>query len=165
MKIESAIITGGAGFIGSHLIDKLLEQNVNKILIIDDLSTGKKQNINQHSSNKNIEFVASRVEDIDKLENKIENFDVCFHLAAGVGVKYIMENISQALLTNIEATHKMIGACSKNGIPLLITSTSEVYGVSEDKVWSEETRSLIGPPSKLRSVSYTNLTLPTILLV
>ena len=150
MKIESAIVTGGAGFIGSHLIDKLLEQNVDKILIIDDLSTGKKQNVDKYKNNENIEFLESRVEDVEKLEEKIENFDICFHLAAGVGVKYIMENISQALLTNIEATHKMIGACSKNGIPLLITSTSEVYGVSEDKVWSEETRSLIGPPSKLR---------------
>ena len=61
-----------------------------------------------------------------------------------------MDNVSKALLTNIEGTHIVIEACKKNNLPLLITSTSEVYGVSEDKVWTEETKSLIGPPTKLR---------------
>ena len=79
MKIDSAIVTGGAGFIGSHLIDKLLEQNVDKILIIDDLSTGKKQNVDKYKNNKSVEFIESRVEDVKKLEEKIQNFDICFH--------------------------------------------------------------------------------------
>jgi UDP-glucose 4-epimerase len=61
-----------------------------------------------------------------------------------------MENVSKALLTNIEATHLMIESCKVNNLPILITSTSEVYGVSNDKVWTEETKSLIGPPTKLR---------------
>ena len=61
-----------------------------------------------------------------------------------------MDNVSKALLTNIEGTHKIIESCKKNNIPLLITSTSEVYGVSNEPVWTEETKSLIGPPTKLR---------------
>jgi len=150
MKIKSAVITGGAGFIGSHLIDKLISEGCKKILVIDDLSTGKRMNIKDHINSKTIIFLHKRVEDLEDLDKKIKGYDVCFHLAAGVGVKYIMENISTALLTNIEGTHKMIKACSINKIPLLITSTSEVYGVSTDEIWNEETRSLIGPPTKLR---------------
>jgi len=150
MKINSAIITGGAGFIGSHLIDSLINNGCNKILVIDDLSTGRKKNLEKHISSGSVEFINNKVEDVEDLRGKIQGHDICFHLAAGVGVQYIMDNVSSALLTNIEATHKIINACGENQIPLLLTSTSEVYGVSEDKVWNEETRSLIGPPTKLR---------------
>ena len=149
-NLNKVIITGGAGFIGSNLVKKLLENGTEKILIIDDLSTGKLNNLEEFSSNQNIEIIKKRVEDIDNLNTLFENYDFCFHLAAGVGVQYIMDNVSKALLTNIEGTHIVIEACKKNNLPLLITSTSEVYGVSEDKVWTEETKSLIGPPTKLR---------------
>ena len=149
-NLNKVIITGGAGFIGSNLVKKLLENGTEKILIIDDLSTGKLKNLEDFSNNKNIEIIKKRVEDIDNLNTMFEKFDFCFHLAAGVGVQYIMDNVSKALLTNIEGTHIVIEACKENNIPLLITSTSEVYGVSQDEVWTEETKSLIGPPTKLR---------------
>ncbi len=149
-NLNKVIITGGAGFIGSNLVKKLLENGTEKILIIDDLSTGKLKNLEDCSKNKNIEIIKKRVEDIDNLNIMFEKFDFCFHLAAGVGVQYIMDNVSKALLTNIEGTHIVIEACKENNIPLLITSTSEVYGVSQDEVWTEETKSLIGPPTKLR---------------
>ena len=149
-NLNKVIITGGAGFIGSNLVRKLLENGTEKILIIDDLSTGKLKNLEDFSNNKNIEIIKERVEDIDNLNTLFEKFDFCFHLAAGVGVQYIMDNVSKALLTNIEGTHIVIEACKENNVPLLITSTSEVYGVSQDKVWTEETKSLIGPPTKLR---------------
>ena len=149
-NLNKVIITGGAGFIGSNLVKKLLENGTEEILIIDDLSTGKLQNLEDFANNKNIEIIKKRVEDIDNLDAMFEKFDFCFHLAAGVGVQYIMDNVSKALLTNIEGTHIVIEACKENNVPLLITSTSEVYGVSQDKVWTEETKSLIGPPTKLR---------------
>ena len=149
-NLNKVIITGGAGFIGSNLVKKLLENGTEKILIIDDLSTGKLKNLEDFSNNKSIEIIKKRVEDIDNLNTMFEKFDFCFHLAAGVGVQYIMDNVSKALLTNIEGTHIVIEACKENNIPLLITSTSEVYGVSQDEVWTEETKSLIGPPTKLR---------------
>lgn len=146
-NLEKVIITGGAGFIGSNLAEHLFENGTKEILIIDDFSTGSFKNI-EHLENINI--IDSRIEDVEDLEKQLSSYDFCFHLAAGVGVKYIMDNVSKALNTNIEATHKIFNVCSKLNIPILITSTSEVYGVSEDEIWTEETKSLIGPPTKLR---------------
>ena len=146
-NLEKVIITGGAGFIGSNLAEHLFENGTKEILIIDDFSTGSFKNI-EHLENINI--IDSRIEDVEDLEKQLSNYDFCFHLAAGVGVKYIMDNVSKALNTNIEATHKIFNVCSKLNIPILITSTSEVYGVSEDEIWTEETKSLLGPPTKLR---------------
>ena len=146
-NLEKVIITGGAGFIGSNLAEHLFENGTKEILIIDDFSTGSFKNI-EHLENINI--IDSRIEDVEDLEKQLSNYNFCFHLAAGVGVKYIMDNVSKALNTNIEATHKIFNVCSKLNIPILITSTSEVYGVSEDEIWTEETKSLLGPPTKLR---------------
>lgn len=146
-NLEKVIITGGAGFIGSNLAEHLFENGTKEILIIDDFSTGSFKNI-EHLENINI--IDSRIEDVEDLEKQLSSYDFCFHLAAGVGVKYIMDNVSKALNTNIEATNKIFNVCSKLNIPILITSTSEVYGVSEDEIWTEETKSLLGPPTKLR---------------
>jgi len=149
-KLKKVVITGGAGFIGSNLIKKLIENKTETILVIDDMSTGKIENIKSFLDNKSILLVNKRVEDCEDLDDLLKGYDFCFHLAAGVGVQYIMDNVSKALLTNIEGTHKIIQSCKKNNVPLLLTSTSEVYGVSNDKVWTEESKSLIGPPTKLR---------------
>ncbi len=146
-NLEKVIITGGAGFIGSNLAEHLFKNGTKEILIIDDSSTGSFKNI-EHLEYINI--INSRIEDVEDLEKQLSGYDFCFHLAAGVGVKYIMDNVSKALNTNIEATHKIFNVCSKLNIPILITSTSEVYGVSEDEIWTEETKSLLGPPTKLR---------------
>ena len=145
--MKKIIVTGGAGFIGSHLVKKLIDNGVEEILIIDDLSTGKAENIKDFEE---VEFLNKKIEEIDNLAEVFNNFEFCYHLAAGVGVQYIMENLSKSLLTNIEGTHKVFEACKKNNIPVLITSTSEIYGTSEEKEWSEETKSLIGPTTKLR---------------
>jgi len=149
-NLKKVVITGGAGFIGSNLTKKLIDNDAEKILIIDDFSTGKMSNIERFLDDDKISLIDKRVEDCDDLDILISGYDFCFHLAAGVGVQYIMDNVSKALLTNIEGTHKIIESCKNNNIPLLITSTSEVYGVSNDPVWTEETKSLIGPPTKLR---------------
>ena len=145
--MKKIIVTGGAGFIGSHLVKKLIDNGAEEILVIDDLSTGKAENIKHFEE---VEFLNKKIEEIDNLAEVFNNFEFCYHLAAGVGVQYIMENLSKSLLTNIEGTHKVFEACKKNNIPVLITSTSEIYGTSEEKEWSEETKSLIGPTTKLR---------------
>ncbi len=145
--LKKVIVTGGAGFIGSHLIEKLIDNGADKILAIDDLSTGKYENIEKFSE---VEFINKKVEDIDNLAELFKDYEFCYHLAAGVGVQYIMENLSESLLTNIEGTHRVFEACKENNTPVLITSTSEIYGTSEEKEWTEETKSLIGPTSKLR---------------
>jgi len=149
-NLNKIVITGGAGFIGSNLVSKLYENKAEKVLIIDDLSTGNRNNIDEFIKNGFVELIEKRVEDCENLEDLIEGYDFCFHLAAGVGVQYIMENVSKALLTNIEGTHKIIEACKNTDLPMLLTSTSEVYGVSNDPIWTEESKSLIGPPTKLR---------------
>ena len=146
-NLKNIVITGGAGFIGSNLAKKFLSEGAEKILVIDDLSTGNKSNL---VGLDNIEFIESRIEDIDNLNELVAGYDFCFHLAAGVGVQYIMNYVSKALLTNIEATHIIIEACKANTMPILITSTSEVYGTSSEDIWTEETKSVIGPPTKLR---------------
>ena len=146
-RLQKVVITGGAGFIGSNLISHLYENGTDEVLIIDDFSTGSRKNIDHFN---NLKIIDSRVEDIADLESKLQGYDFCFHLAAGVGVKYIMDNVSKALNTNIQATHKIFNACSQMNVPILITSTSEVYGVSNDPVWTEESKSLLGPPTKLR---------------
>ena len=148
--MKKFIITGGAGFIGSTLVKALLEKGAESILIIDDLSTGSESNISTVLNDERIEFINSRIEDVDNLDNLFSSYDFCYHLAAGVGVQYIMENLSDSLLTNILATHKVLDSCQANNIPVLLTSTSEVYGVAEDDVWTEDTKSLIGPTTKLR---------------
>ena len=148
--MKKVIVTGGAGFIGSNLVKKLLDLNVEQLLIIDDLSTGNESNISSIVSDERVQFLNSKIEDIESLNDLFKNYDFCYHLAAGVGVQYIMDNLSESLLTNILATHKVLEACQVNEIPILLTSTSEVYGVAEDDVWTEETKSLIGPTTKLR---------------
>ena len=148
--MKKVIVTGGAGFIGSNLVKKLLDLNVEKLLIIDDLSTGNESNISSIVSDERVQFLNSKIEDIENLNEFFKNYDFCYHLAAGVGVQYIMDNLSESLLTNILATHKVLEACQANELPILLTSTSEVYGVAEDDVWTEETKSLIGPTTKLR---------------
>ena len=149
-NLNKIVITGGAGFIGSNLVSKLFEKKAEKVLIIDDLSTGNRNNIDEFIANGFVELIEKRVEDCENLEDLIKEYDFCFHLAAGVGVQYIMDNVSKALLTNIEGTHKIIEACKNTDLPMLLTSTSEVYGVSNDPIWTEESKSLIGPPTKLR---------------
>ena len=148
--MKKVIVTGGAGFIGSNLVKKLLDLNVEKLLIIDDLSTGNESNISSIVSDERVQFLNSKIEDIESINELFKDYDFCYHLAAGVGVQYIMDNLSESLLTNILATHKVLEACQANGLPVLLTSTSEVYGVAEDDVWTEDTKSLIGPTTKLR---------------
>ena len=148
--MKKVIVTGGAGFIGSNLVKKLLDINVEKLLIIDDLSTGNESNISSIVNDERVQFLNSKIEDIESLNELFKDYDFCYHLAAGVGVQYIMDNLSESLLTNIFATHKVLEACQVNELPILLTSTSEVYGVAEDDVWTEETKSLIGPTTKLR---------------
>lgn len=145
--MKKVIVTGGAGFIGSNLVKRLNDYGVEDILVIDDFSTGNEKNLDKLT---NIRLIRSKLEDLDDMENIFKGYDFCFHLAAGVGVKYIMNNLSESILTNIQGTHLVFEACKENNIPVLITSTSEVYGTSEEKSWDEETKSLIGPTTKLR---------------
>lgn len=147
MKI---LVTGGAGFIGSHLISKLLEKK-HSVVILDNLSTGDKKNIISFSQNKKIEFINGSVLD-EKLVSKLmdDDVDLVFHLAASVGVRLIVEQPVETISVNIRGTENILSAAVKNKTKVVLTSTSEIYGKSQDLPFKEEGDMLLGPTTNSR---------------
>lgn len=121
------LITGGAGFIGSHLADHLINDG-HEVTIIDNLSTGKLANINHLSDHPKFHTKIASVMDYHTLEQLVEECDRIFHLAAAVGVKLIMENPVETIVTNVQGTENVLKLASYHDKKVLIASTSEVYG-------------------------------------
>lgn len=143
MKI---LVTGGAGFIGSHLSEELLNQG-HHVTIIDNLSTGRFSNISHIQQNQNFQYVIGTILDRRLMETLVSDCDQIFHLAAAVGVKYIIDNPLQSLQTNIVGTEIILELANKYKKKVLITSTSEIYGKSEDIPFREEADRLLGTTS------------------
>jgi UDP-glucose 4-epimerase len=140
MKI---LITGGAGFIGSHLSEKLLSMG-HKISVIDNLSTGRFANIRHLLKNENFNYTIDSVLNREVLEKLIAENDLIYHLAAAVGVKYIIDNPLLSLRTNIVGTENVLEFANKYKKKVLITSTSEIYGKSVKVPFKEEDDRLLG---------------------
>lgn len=140
MKI---LITGGAGFIGSHLAERLLNEG-NEVYAIDNLSTGKLENIESFKNHPKFHFVIGSILDRDLMDELISKVQQVYHLAAAVGVKYIIENPLLSLKTNIVGTDNVLELCNKYKAKALITSTSEIYGKSEKVPFSEQDDRLLG---------------------
>jgi len=121
------LITGGAGFIGSHLADRLINDG-HEVTVIDNLSTGKLSNINHLRDNEHFRIKVASVMDHHTLEQLVENCDQIFHLAAAVGVKLIMENPVETIITNVQGTENILKLASYHDKKVLVASTSEVYG-------------------------------------
>lgn len=138
-----ALVTGGAGFIGSHLVEKLLE-NGNEVVVIDDLSTGKSANIERAKRSRNFTFIQDTVRNSEKMYALTERCDAVFHLAAAVGVQLIVDEPVRTIETNIHGCEVVLEAANKFGKKVLIASTSEVYGKSEDVPFSEDDDSVLG---------------------
>ena len=143
------LITGGAGFIGSFLCERLLSMGC-EVLVVDDLSTGSFENIQHLKSNKNFRFFFGSVEDENLMEPLVQQCDIIYHLAAAVGVRKIIENPVNTLETNIIGTHKVLELASKYHKKIVVTSTSEVYGKFRDAPFKEDDDCLLGPTSKNR---------------
>ncbi|MCB5229900.1 MAG: NAD-dependent epimerase/dehydratase family protein [Candidatus Cloacimonetes bacterium] len=143
MKI---LITGGAGFIGSHLAECLLGAG-HKVHVIDNLSTGRLDNIQSFRDHKNFGYTIGSILDKELLESLMDNVDQVYHLAAAVGVKYIIENPLLSLKTNIVGTDNILELANKHKAKVLITSTSEIYGKSENVPFNELDDRLLGPTS------------------
>lgn len=141
-----ALITGGAGFIGSHLAGELLSSGW-EVSIIDDLSTGSMTNIRHLKSKPGFQYVIDTVMNRGLLAELVDDCDIVFHLAAAVGVRLIVESPIRTLHTNVRATELVLEAASKKKKRVLITSTSEVYGKSDDIPFRESGDLVIGPPS------------------
>jgi UDP-glucose 4-epimerase len=143
------LITGGAGFIGSHLADALVARG-DRVVILDDLSTGRRENIVHLIENGDAVFVEGSVLDADLVDQWVQRTDSVFHLASAVGVKLVVEHPLESLMNNVRGTNVVAHAASRYGKRMLFTSTSEVYGKHSNGALPEDADSLLGPSSKAR---------------
>jgi UDP-glucose 4-epimerase len=137
------LITGGAGFIGSHLSEKFLNEG-NKVVAIDDLSTGSFDNISHLSGNKNFQFVYATIFDKAVVDRLVSNCDMIVHLAATVGVKLVISNQVKVIENNIHGTDIILKTANRYRKKILIASTSEVYGKNINTPFSEKDDFLMG---------------------
>jgi UDP-glucose 4-epimerase len=142
-------ITGGAGFIGSHLTDRLIEGD-HSVVIIDDTSTGRLENLNQYKNNSNFEYVNGSVLDQGLLESSVKEVDYIFHLAAAVGVFNIVNHPLASLVTNIRGTENILEAALLRNTPVFLSSSSEVYGKNSSDSLKESDDRILGSPTTLR---------------
>ncbi|MBI4054733.1 MAG: GDP-mannose 4,6-dehydratase [Elusimicrobia bacterium] len=143
------LITGGAGFIGSHLAEALLEKG-RRVTVIDDLSTGSIHNIEPLKNNKNFKYVIDTIMNKPLLSELVDAADVVFHLAAAVGVKLIVESPVRTIETNIKGTELVLECANKKKKKVIVASTSEVYGKGNHTPFREDGDLLLGPTVKGR---------------
>jgi UDP-glucose 4-epimerase len=136
------LVTGGAGYIGSHLVDALLESG-HEVRVIDNLSTGKAANLTHRLGD--IRFVNGSILDHSLVEREVQEVDVVFHLAAAVGVRHIVDDPLGSLLTNTRGTENVLAACHRYWRKVLIASTSEVYGKTSRVPMREDDDRVLGP--------------------
>src|SRR6266480_4089751 len=142
-------ITGGAGFIGSHLADALAARG-EEVVILDDLSTGRRSNIEHLLDEGVVEVVEGSTSDPDLVDELILAADRCFHLASAVGVQLICERPLETLLSNVRGCDVVIDAAARHRVKLLFASTSEIYGKNSDGPLREDSDRLLGSALKSR---------------
>jgi UDP-glucose 4-epimerase len=147
--VVRALITGGAGFIGSHLADALLERG-DQVILLDNLSTGRLENIDHLRERDDVEFVLGSILNADLLDDLMSRADICFHLAAAVGVNLIVERPLESLATNIRGSEIVFEKAHKYGTKVVVTSTSEIYGKNTSDRLHEEDDRILGSPLKSR---------------
>ena len=147
---RSVLVTGGAGFIGSHLCELLLAQGW-EVFVLDDLSTGAEQNVAHLREDPGFHLIVDSVLKSSVVNELVHRCDVVFHLAAAVGVRLIVEEPVHTLVTNIQGTENVLDHCNRFGKRVLIASTSEVYGDRrEPEALDEESRRIYGPTTARR---------------
>jgi UDP-glucose 4-epimerase len=146
---RAIIVTGGAGFIGSHLVERLLAEG-KSVVVIDDLSTGTLENLSLVAAHPALQVIQSKVSTCPDLSQLVSMAESIYHLAAGVGVELVVNSPIHVLRTNLHETEVLLEAAALHQVPVLLTSTSEVYGKSQKPGFSEEDDLLIGPPHQAR---------------
>ena len=147
--MQNYLITGGAGFIGSHLSEFLLKKGKN-VSVIDNLSTGNIENIKHLLSDKNFTFARADIKDELVLDRLSSQADIVIHLAAAVGVKLIVEQPVRTIETNVNGCEVVLKSALRYGCKVLLASTSEVYGKGLTVPFSEDDDILLGPTKKNR---------------
>ncbi len=148
-RLQPILVTGGAGFIGSHLVERLLAEG-QAVTVIDDLSTGSLDNLRAVRSHPGLRFIRAKISRCRELRQCVEEARCIYHLAAAVGVELVVNSPIHVLETNLHETEVLLEAAAGRRVPVLLTSTSEVYGKSRKPVFSEEDDLLIGPPRHAR---------------
>jgi UDP-glucose 4-epimerase len=143
------LVTGGAGFIGSHLVDHLLTLG-EKVTVLDDGSTGSFENLSHHNNNSDLKIVNGSIIDSKKISNIFMDIDSCFHTAAALGVENIVKNPIQALQVNLVGSENIFNLAAKAGVRTLFTSTSEIYGRTPNQPLREDSDRVLGSPSVSR---------------
>ena len=139
------LVTGGAGFIGSHLVERLLAEG-KSVVVIDDCSTGSLENLQAVRTHASLTVVQEKVSQCRELRKIVGGSESIYHLAAAVGVDLVLKSGIETIKTNLHETESILDAANESGVPFLMTSTSEVYGKSAKPGFSEEDDLLIGPP-------------------
>src|SRR2546426_3242182 len=148
-KRPRVLITGGAGFIGSHLAEALLESG-HEVFVIDDLSTGTIENIEHLKGRGRFHYVVDSIMNVPLLAELVDRCDIIFHLAAAVGVRLIVESPIRTIETNIKGTEIVLELANKKKKTVIITSTSEVYGKASRVPFREDDDLVLGPTVKGR---------------
>jgi UDP-glucose 4-epimerase len=143
------LITGGAGFIGSHLTDRLVADG-HQITILDNLATGRKENLLAHLGGASVTFIEGSILDLPLLDGLIKETEYVFHLAAAVGVFNIVNHPLDSLMTNIRGTENVLESAHKYSKPVFVTSSSEVYGKNVSDSLKESDDRILGAPVTLR---------------
>jgi UDP-glucose 4-epimerase len=143
------LVTGGAGFIGSHLCDALIKRG-DSVLVLDNLSTGNKKNIEHLLDNPMFTFTNGSILDVDIVDRAVASVDHVIHLAAAVGVFTIVDKPLESLTTNLRGTENILEAASKHQREVLIASSSEIYGKNGAGPLNEESDRIVGSPLKSR---------------
>jgi UDP-glucose 4-epimerase len=143
------LVTGGAGFIGSHLVERLLKDG-NRVVVVDDFSTGSRENLAPFEKDPGLKIVRAKISECVELPELAAQAEYIFHLAATVGVDLVVKSALHVLETSFHETQVLLRAAAEPATPLLLTSTSEVYGKSARPEFSEEDDLLIGPPGQSR---------------
>lgn len=144
-----ALITGGAGFIGSHLCDHLIALG-HEVLILDDLSTGSRANIEHLRSSPAMRFVEGSIMDSTLVDELVRQAGMVFHLAAAVGVHTIVDKPLASLRVNLYGTENVVEAAARHGVPYAIASTSEIYGKNNAELLDEDADRILGSALKSR---------------
>ena len=140
-------ITGGAGFIGSHLCDAFVTRG-DEVTILDNISTGSKKNVAH--LNRIIKIIEGDIKDKQLVESLVSNSDLVLHMAAAVGVKTILDNPIESMSTNFVGSETVLNACARFDKKIVIASTSEIYGKNPKQPLSESDDRIMGAPQKLR---------------
>jgi UDP-glucose 4-epimerase len=141
--VARALVTGGAGFIGSHLVERLVALG-DTVTVLDDLSTGRRINLGNVDGRADFELIEGSVLDADLVERLVERADAVYHLAAAVGVDWVLRHPLRSLETNIQGTEHVLRACARDARRVLIASTSEVYGKNDKDALAEDDDRVLG---------------------